>query len=139
MCIFELHSSLLPNTDKAAKHHSDHHADSKLQAVLDPEDVNNVSGEESNMIGAYGDDEASSGAFAAVESVTQAWMDAVVVRSDPQEVARLFCEDGLLLATAGHGIIKQNVGENGWGEQRLAGTTIKSYFEWFARLPEQNI
>jgi ketosteroid isomerase-like protein len=86
--------------------------------------------------GAYGERELS---VDVVTRVTQHWMDAVVLRSDPEEVAGLFCEDGILVATAGVGIRMQNSSENGYGEPKPAGTTIKSYFEWFATLPEQNI
>lgn len=86
--------------------------------------------------GAHGQHEIAS---ADVADLTQRWMDAVVLRSDPQGVAELFCEDGLLVATAGLGIRMQKSSETGWGAPKPAGTTIKSYFDWFATLPGQNI
>eukprot|EP00929_Paragymnodinium_shiwhaense_P075318 TRINITY_DN384_c0_g1_i1.p1 TRINITY_DN384_c0_g1~~TRINITY_DN384_c0_g1_i1.p1 ORF type:complete len:370 (-),score=64.83 TRINITY_DN384_c0_g1_i1:447-1556(-) len=71
--------------------------------------------------------------------VTDAWMEAVVAHSSPAGVAALFCEDGVLVSTARPGIRWQTRSEDGWGVEEPPGTTIESYFEWFAKLPDQNI
>jgi len=72
-------------------------------------------------------------------NLTEEWMDAVVVQSNSSAVSSLFCEDGLLVATAGVGIRTQNHSYDGWGNLKKEGTTIRSYFDWFATLPGQNI
>merc|ERR1712118_230152 len=51
----------------------------------------------------------------------------------------LFCEDGMLVPTAGTGIRKLNHSYDGWGNLLEESTTIESYFDWFATLPQQNI
>jgi len=81
------------------------------------------------------------GAFSAedVARSTEEWMNAVVVQSNSSAVSSLFCEDGLLVATAGLGIRTKNHSYDGWGNLKKEGVTIKSYFDWFATLPEQNI
>merc|ERR1712046_89552 len=74
-----------------------------------------------------------------VRKGTEAWMNAVVQESNPQLVTDQFCEDGVLVATAGQGIRKLNYSYDGWGNLKQENTTIKSYFDWFATLPQQNI
>eukprot|EP00929_Paragymnodinium_shiwhaense_P059512 TRINITY_DN297_c0_g1_i3.p1 TRINITY_DN297_c0_g1~~TRINITY_DN297_c0_g1_i3.p1 ORF type:complete len:358 (+),score=73.86 TRINITY_DN297_c0_g1_i3:145-1218(+) len=72
-------------------------------------------------------------------NLTKRWMDAVVVKSSPSSVAGLFCDDGILVATAGMGIRYQKFSEDGWGLPKKDGVTIESYFDWFATLPGQEI
>jgi len=112
LCIFELHSSQLPERPESRR-----------------------------LRGAPAQEAAHTTALtsAEVEHVTSTWMNAVVNKSDPSAISGLFCDDGILVATAGVGLRMQTRSEDGWGMPKPEGTTIKSYFEWFATLPEQNI
>jgi len=113
VCIFELHSSQLPASPENDKR--------RLRSLSQQPSVSmDLSMED-------------------VRQGTEAWMKAVVQESSPQNVTDLFCEDGLLVATAGQGIRKLNYSYDGWGNLKEENTTIKSYFEWFATLPQQKI
>jgi len=116
-CIFELHSSALPSSPE----------ERRLRGSL------------SSMVAPGRPALPSSFAELAASAGTETWMDAVVNRSDPQAVAQLFCEDAVLVATAGVGLRKQTLSTDGWGKPKEQGTTIGSYFDWFAKLPQQKI
>jgi len=74
-----------------------------------------------------------------VEERTAAWMDALVQDSRAQAVTDLFCDEGVLVGTTALGIRTLNRSTDGWGSPKAADVTIKSYFDWFATLPQQNI
>lgn len=110
-CIFELHSSGLPESPDDKR---------RLRALSSQPRQLSMSKDK-------------------VAQGTQAWMNAVVQQSNPQLVADQFCGDGMLVATAGEGIRFQTYSVDGWGNLKVAGTTIKTYFDWFATLPAQNV
>merc|ERR1712232_143307 len=112
LCIFELHSSQLPERPESRRLRGSP-ADEALQTT--------------------------SLTAAEVADVTSEWMNAVVNKSDPEVISGLFCDDGILVATAGVGLRMQTGSEDGWDMPKPEGTTIKSYFEWFATLPEQAV
>merc|ERR1712232_719197 len=125
LCIFELHSSQLPDSPddrRRLRGSSFAAAPAETNHTAETNQTQQIALTASHVI-----------------QLTYTWMDTVVEMSYPAAVADLFCEDGILVATAGTGLRMQTASEDGWGLPKPEGTTIKSYFEWFAKLPEQAV
>eukprot|EP00929_Paragymnodinium_shiwhaense_P075319 TRINITY_DN384_c0_g2_i1.p1 TRINITY_DN384_c0_g2~~TRINITY_DN384_c0_g2_i1.p1 ORF type:complete len:357 (-),score=73.32 TRINITY_DN384_c0_g2_i1:199-1269(-) len=118
-CIIELHSSQLPSRLEDVK---DSTEDSQLGNHADIT---------KDLVGREWQEQ--------VEKLTSQWMVAVVKESDPEKVASLFCDDGMLLPTAAMGLRLHRDSQDGFGAPSPADFTIRSYFDWFAKLPGQDI
>jgi hypothetical protein len=56
-----------------------------------------------------------------IAKLTDNWINEVTVNNDPQAIYKLFCSDGNLMGTV--------------SQVKRKGLDIKSYFEYFAKLP----
>lgn len=57
-----------------------------------------------------------------ISKLTDLWIQKVTIDSDPDAIFNLFCQDGNLVGTV--------------SQIKRKGNDIKSYFDYFAKLPE---